>query len=493
LENQKIKDQSLFASWNILSKFERDFSGWFSGDETQRPIEYQKLLQFWLHTDSAKNVDASVMAILRKTQPKSVNEMARSFKTLIQQLKSKTAVTKALPELVRQLQSTDNPLNGPNTNIDLFLDESQTRLHTELKSKIGSLKQSKPIPGVAMGVTEAKPENLKVHLRGSHLALGKTVPRRFLKIINGDQRLEIGDDRSGRLEFANWMTRPSHPLTSRVIVNRIWHWHFGRGIVQTVDNFGLLGQAPSHPELLDWLASRLISDGWSLKKLHREIMLSQTYRMSATGNPSAERIDPENQWLWRFRRRRLTAEETRDAVISVSTGIDNQMFGTLLKAENRKYVTSSSTTITDEYSNRRRSIYLPVVRSSVYDVFQTLDFPDPAVSTGTRQVSTIAPQALMMMNSQLIHSSTQAIAEALAKTGQVDSQNVRTAYQRILKRNPSPSERTRLVALVERMRSTFQANRPAGTDTQPSLEEKVRIWQSVCRILISTNEFSFIE
>ena len=162
--------------------------------------------------------------------------------------------------------------------------------------------------------------------------------------------------------------------------------------------------------------------------------------MSAKLNAKAEQVDPENRLLWRFNRKRLTAEETRDSILHVSTGIDSKMFGTLLKAANRSYVTGSSTTITDEYKNQRRSVYLPVVRSSVYEVFQTLDFPDPAMSAGARQTSTIAPQALMMMNSELVEKATTHLASGICKSESNDEARLVFAYQKILGRNPDQSE-----------------------------------------------------
>ena len=155
------------------------------------------------------------------------------------------------------------------------------------------------------------------------------------------------------------------------MANRIWHWHFGRGIVATVDNFGRLGDRPTHPELLDWLARRLVAANWSIKSLHRTIMLSSTYQISTRHDARAARIDPENKLLWKMNRRRLTAEELRDTIIVRGTGLNLQMGGSLLKVKNRAYVTGSGTNVTDEYDNRRRSVYLPVIRSAVYDVFQT--------------------------------------------------------------------------------------------------------------------------
>ncbi|MEE2639359.1 MAG: DUF1553 domain-containing protein, partial [Planctomycetota bacterium] len=488
LRTGKISNQSLFRSWVELEKFDQQFAAWFSENGENVRTDYPRLLSFWLQTGDAQNIDPLVKARLLEARPE--NEFACA-KTLQQLVLSRTDTGPATRELVNQLNLPENPASVPIKSLDEFLTPDQQKTYSRSHSVVRNLEQSQPRPPVAMGVTEAKAENLRVHLRGSHLALGETVPRRFLRIIDGESGHEIANDRSGRLELADWITGPDHPLTSRVIVNRIWHWHFGRGIVGSVDNFGLLGESPSHPQLLDWLAVELMENQWSLKSLHRQILLSRTYRMANRGTPRAEERDPENLLRWRFDRRRLTAEETRDAILQVTTGLDQRMFGTLLKAKNRQYVTSSSTTITDEYRNRRRSVYLPVIRSSVYDVLQTLDFPDPAVSAGKRQTSTIAPQALMMMNSDLVTRSVEYAADWLVARDGNRSQKIQLAYRRILARNPSPTEVERMESFVYRGQKTLSEEPDAGTVPKKELDRK--IWQSVCRILMSTNEFHFVE
>ena len=338
-----------------------------------------------------------------------------------------------------------------------------------------------------MAVSDQNAENLKIHLRGSHLTLGKETPRQFLRVIAGDDQSPIAKDRSGRLELANWLTHPEHPLTSRVIVNRVWQWHFGEGIVRSPDNFGRLGERPTHPQLLDWLAKRCIENGWSLKKLHRLIILSSTYQMSTNYNDAAAQVDPENRLLWRMNRRRLEVEEMRDALLSIGGALDDSMGGTQLTTGNRNYVTSTANVNPVVYQNNRRSIYLPVVRSALYELFQAFDFADPSVLNGRRDQTTVAPQALFMMNSALVLEQSQGLAKSLLMRTELDAGGkINALYVKAYGRPPVPVEVQRDLAYLERFRA-------AATGKVPEPEVELRAWISVCRAVLAANEFMFVE
>ncbi|MFO0924184.1 MAG: DUF1549 domain-containing protein [Pirellulales bacterium] len=366
--------------------------------------------------------------------------------------------------------------------------ESQWKQAASHYEAIRKLQREKPNFPMAMGVTEDKAEELKVHLRGSHLVLGKVVPRKVPTILTRwHSAPEMPKNASGRLEFAQWMTDDQHPLTSRVMANRLWHWHFGKGLVPTVDNFGLLGLPPSHPELLDHLANTLKDHDWSLKWMHQTILQSYAYQMSSRHSEVYANLDPENQWLWKFRKRRLTAEETRDSIMSVCEGLDHKMFGSLMKVENHKYVNSTGTAGTLDYNNLRRSIYLPVIRSGVFDVLQTLDFPDPAMSSGERQTSTVAPQALLLMNSDLVQEQTQKIAAQAMQAEQNLEARIEWVYRRILQRLPMEKERM----AIRQFLGDLPEKSESSADT--SNEALVQRWQSLCRVLISSNEFHYVE
>ncbi|HCO25324.1 MAG TPA: hypothetical protein DIT97_20725 [Gimesia maris] len=364
-------------------------------------------------------------------------------------------------------------------------------LLTQLKTKRGKKKEltaALPEYPTAMAVSEQKPENIKVHLRGSHFTLGKEVPRQFLRIIEGEGQTPIDDQRSGRLQLAEWLTSDTHPLTARVMVNRIWRWHFGTGIVRTTDNFGKLGERPSHPELLDWLAVQFVENGWSIKDLHRLIMLSATYQMSTEFDPEMAAVDPENRLLWRMNRRRLEAEAIRDSILAVSGKLDYEMGGSLLTVENRKYVTSTRNVDPVVYETNRRSVYLPIIRSALYEVLQAFDFADPSVLSGNRVHTTVAPQALFMMNSKFIMQNTEDFAESiLHETHLKESAKVNRIYERIFGRSATEKETAQALAYLKLYRREL-----ADLDL-PAEQKELRTWQSLCRALISSNEFLFVD
>jgi hypothetical protein len=261
----------------------------------------------------------------------------------------------------------------------------------------------------------------------------------------------------------------------------------GDGLVRSPDNFGRLGQAPTHAQLLDWLTVHFVASGWSLKELHRTILLSATYQMSAARNESAATVDPDNQWHWRFNRRRLEVEALRDAMLSVSGQLDLSMGGSLLPTPNRQYVTSTANVDPVVYDSRRRSIYLPVVRSALYDVFQAFDFADPSTLSGQRQATTVAPQALFMMNSKFVSEQTRALAIRLLSEEVDDDTRVHLLYRQALGRVPGPMEVDRALTFVTEQTQSLLGKGVSSGDAQ------LRAWQSVVRAVLGANEFIFIE
>jgi hypothetical protein len=203
--------------------------------------------------------------------------------------------------------------------------------------------------------------------------------------------------------LAQWMTQKDHPLTSRVIANRLWRWHFGRGIVPSVDNFGRLGEKPVNQPLLDWLAVEFVKQGWSMKAMHRTMMLTSTYQMSSEFDAKSSEADPDNTLLWRMNRRRLEAEAIRDGIMEVSGGLNRQYTGgTILDYKDRQYVANTAKGGNVDYDRNIRAVYIPVVRSSMYDLFTAFDLPDPTMLNGDRESTVVAPQALFMMNGSVM-------------------------------------------------------------------------------------------
>ncbi len=404
--------------------------------------------------------------------------------------KSATELPDARQETLRKLlfnMAEGSPFAVPKNVEEYFTAETKTALQAR-RDEVKQLEAALPKLPEAMAVSEGTVEDLPIHLRGNHTTLGKKrLPRRFPRIVAGDQQTPIVADRSGRLEFARWLTEPTHPLTARVAVNRIWQGHFGEGLVRSPDNFGLLGDNPTHRALLDWLSRQFIGSGWSVKSLHRAIMVSSAYQMQTTFNETAFLVDPDNRLWWRRNRRRLEVEAIRDSLLAVSGRLENAMGGTLLPTPNRGYVTGTANFFPQIYNSNRRSVYLPVVRSALYEVYQVFDFAEPSVLNGKRDSTTIATQALFMLNSKLVAEQARELASRLiALSDQENSARVRQAYRVVFQREPSSAEITRA--------EEFVRDFGASAETSGSPEDRqIAAWRGFCRTLLAANEFLFVE
>ncbi len=388
-----------------------------------------------------------------------------------------------LDELQQSLDRHDNALVNGNTNR-----MSSTERATHAKQVEEARRAYAAIPK-AMAVCEGDVGDLEVFLRGNHLTRGPRVPRHFPTILAGPSQPALNPKQSGRLDLARWMTDPGNSLTARVIVNRVWRWHFGEGIVRSTDNFGKLGEPPSHPELLDWLATTLIADGWSLKKLHKRIMLSRAYQMSTTWNEAAARLDPENRLLWRVPRRRMEAEVLRDSLLFVSGELDFTMGGAPMPSEPFENLTATGAALKPElYQSRRRSLYLPLLRSAVYDVFQAYDFPDPAVSNGDRATTTVAGQALFLMNGTIVDMASDHLAANFANDQSRPLQErLNDLCRQVLGRDMRGDEFTLWNDFLARYEHA------AARAGEPEERQARLAWKGLSRALLSSNEFVYVD
>jgi len=298
---------------------------------------------------------------------------------------------------------------------------------------------------------------VKIHLRGRYDKLGKIVPRGFPAILAGPKVGAISG--SGRLQLGQWLAGKENPQTARVMVNRIWQHHFGEGIVRTPNNFGKLGTPPTHPELLDYLAVQFMKNNWSIKSMHRLIMLSATYQQSSLGNPATLKADPENLLVGRMPRERLDAEELRDALLLVSNGLVPSLGGPAVK----------------ELTSPRRSLYLLMVRSDRSNYRMLFDAPDPTTIAEKRIDSTVAPQALFLMNHPFALERTKALAELSAKHGLTLRARIEWLYQTLYSRPPSERE----IALAEAALA--------------SAADQNTAWESYCQVLLCANEFMYVD
>lgn len=345
-----------------------------------------------------------------------------------------------------------------------------------------------PDAHAVMGVTDGTVlASLPIHIRGSHRNLGELIERGFPKVMQAvAAQPTLPSDQSSRLELANWMASADHPLTARVYANRIWRWHFGTGLVGTTENFGVLGDRPTNPDLLDWLASELIRSGWSTKHLHRLILSSSVYQMSSShGVSDVLNVDPENRLLWKFPLQRLDAEQIRDSILAVSGRLDDRLGGKTVPLRNRQFVFDHTSIDHTKYDSLRRSIYLPVIRNNVYSFFGQFDFPDPTMPTGSRHSTVVAPQALLMMNAELVMDSADQFATTLMESPQGPERVVR-AYERALARPPTAAEIRRALAFIKDCSTASESN---GTR---SLEAQHQSWSMFCQSLFASNEFIYV-
>lgn len=356
-----------------------------------------------------------------------------------------------------------------------------------------------------MAPKESTPRNLKVHIRGNRFTLGKGVARGGVSIVEDafdwvPQELKERFSReggSGRLALADWITHRQNPLTARVIVNRIWQHHFGRALVATSDNFGTRGEKPTHPELLDWLATALVENGWKLKEIHRVVVLSATYQQSVRSSGEPDERDPDLRWLSSYPRRRLSAEEIRDAMLAVSGKLDAAPGGN----ESGEYLFSKAEDINAQIRPNRvaaddpfytdftkRSIYLPVVRNMLPDVLALFDGADPNNVTAVRNETTVASQALFMMNSRFVREQAKGFAaRVLGDSSKSNEERLQLAHQLAFGRRASSVEvEEGLAFLVAYQATAREAKVPEETLVQTA-------WQSYCQTLLCANEFCFVE
>ena len=348
------------------------------------------------------------------------------------------------------------------------LDERQSAIESQLVA-----------PRRAMALADGSAENERVFIRGSHKTLGDEVPRRFLEALGGTKN-ELPQSGSGRLELARAIASPDNPLPARVIVNRLWHHHFGAGLVRSPDDFGVMGQRPTHPELLDYLAGQLVREEWSLKQLHRTMILSNAYRMSSRLQADADRADPENKLLHRMAVRRLEGEAIRDAMLAVSGRICETMYGPSVMPNLTPFMTGRGRPTVEGPldGDGRRSIYLAVRRNFLTPMFLAFDYPTPFTTIGRRSVSNVPAQALAMMNNPLVLQQAGLWGTRLAgDASRSPVERVRAMYLTAYCRPPEEAEEQAALVFL---------NDAAAGPSDP------RAWSELAHVLFNVKEFIFI-
>ncbi|MFN5187656.1 MAG: PSD1 and planctomycete cytochrome C domain-containing protein [Planctomycetota bacterium] len=356
--------------------------------------------------------------------------------------------------------------------------ESLVKIH-ELAESARLFESAAPDETSVMGVADkGVVDGLAIHIRGSYRNLGDVVPRGFPEVMVSQGATPIfSRHSSGRLELARWLANATHPLTARVIVNRVWRWHFGRGLVESTENFGVLGDRPSHPELLDYLARWFIESGWSIKELNRLILTSATYRMSSV-HPEAQSalaIDPENRLRWHYKLERMGAEPLRDSILQVAGRLDCQLGGKSVPLRNRQFVFDHTSIDHTKYDSIRRTVYLPIIRNHLYSLLEQFDFPDPTMPVGSRNTSMVSVQMLLLMNADWIIDSASLLARRSQEFSSEPSRRIDWLFETVLGRAPKEHEQRRFLDAI--------------SDGQASGEDP---WVTLAHNLLICSEFIYV-
>jgi len=331
-----------------------------------------------------------------------------------------------------------------------------------LRTQLSVLEATAPVERPMAVVATPKPVDPHILIRGDAKTMGAAVPRRFLQVLAKVDGRNYGDD--GRLQLAEAIASPDNPLTARVIVNRVWQQHFGVGLVPSADNFGKMGQEPSHPELLDHLATWFMEHGWSLKALHRYILTSSTWQQGSASNERGELKDPANQLLWRMSPRRLEFEPLRDSLLQVAGRLDTKMGGRSAPLEDK---------------NLRRAVYGFTDRFRIPALLRNFDVANPDTSIGHRSETTVPLQALYLMNSSFVRQQAEALLKRAEMVKAVNAdERIKTAFRLVYSRQPTKDE---LKLALE-----YVSAAPAG-------EAANRQWASFVQGLMIANEFVFVD
>jgi hypothetical protein len=415
--------------------------------------------------------------------------------------------------VVRRLADAKNQLSRPGAD-EPALRRSIAAMEAEIKdwdarvaaleAKLFKLMDEPPaLPGWAMAVRDREtPEECRVHVRGDVTTLGEVVPRGVLQVVAGADRGQMPSSGSGRRELADWLASRANPLTARVFVNRVWQHLFGRGLVATPDDFGVKGAAPSHPELLDFLAYRFMDGGWSTKRLIRELVLSRAYAQSAKPQTAGLASDPENTLLWRAAPRRLDAEAYRDAVLAVCGALDPKppsepFLARVHPRRNEEWFSFKPAVTPDQFEDDHRSVYQPVLRGVLPELFQLFDFAAPDRPVAARAETTVPAQALFLLNSPWMVRHAERLAERVAaesgSSAAAEPESVRRLYLLAFSRPPSPSEAARALAYLEAPEELLPPRPPKpGAPAPASPDPRRARWISFCQLLLASSEFRFL-
>ena len=482
------KDSDFLSVWRRLASLEKDLFA-------------EKAITIWheLAADEKKQSSWDVR-LSKRPHPVSVQELLDTYASALREIwvevrdaprNDKAKITS--PETAKLFkQFFGGELFVYTAKIEETLEADEKKSYLELQATTEKLVKERPSLPRAMAVTDGPTRFVAVNVRGNHLQttgdpLVPSIPTVFRGETN-NWELTGREKGSGRLELAKWIADKNHPLTARVMVNRIWQGHFVEGLVTTASNFGIRGQLPTHPELLDWLANEFVKNDWSAKRLHRQIVLSSAYRMDSHSDPDSEVIDPDNRMLWRQNRRRMEIEVLRDALLSIGDVLDSSLGGSPRNATAAMIKNLSGA---ENIGCIRRTVYLDINRAAMSDFLMTFDYVEPGVSVERRPATIVPHQSLYMMNNPLPLEIGKQLATRIHLEQSNDLARLAMATRTVFGRAPKTKE---IEAIREFLLSI--AADPVQVDLKPSLasmNSSLEDWVRVCRSLLLANEFLYVE
>ena len=339
-----------------------------------------------------------------------------------------------------EARAADYDRDAMNWSIPRLSTRTEQEIDAEMvsvKARFAELGERNPAIGKAYAVVDGSPANARVHRKGDPKNLGDEVPRGFLEVLGG-QKVPADCKSSGRDHLAGWLSDAKNPLTARVMVNRIWSWHFGKGIVRTPNDFGSRGEPPVNPQLLDHLASLFVKSGYSVKAMHRLIMTSHVYQLAAIPDAHNAAIDASNNYFWQFERRRLSAEEIRDAMLAVSGGLDETPGEGHPFPPERDWKYTQHKQFFAVYPTNKRSVYLMQQRLKKHPLMEVFDGPDTNAPTSSRTASTTPVQALYLMNDPFVHTQSDLLAVRVGLAYESLRERINYAYLLALRPSCNP-------------------------------------------------------
>ncbi len=471
LDGWRKSQQAIFAPWFAFAALPKN----------KFPAQAKEIAaKFSANQDAAAPINPLVARAFAGAPPASMKDVAERYGKLFAEIDQRwekafaatnspvvTALPDATQEAVRQiLYAVDAPANLPHIEFDRLYDVPTGQKMRELQRHIDELDATSPgAPPRAMALVDRPdPHDVSIFIRGNSDNQGAVAPREFLEVLAGPDRKPFQKG-SGRLELAEAVASRDNPLTARILVNRVWLHHFGSGLVATPSDFGLRSEPPTNPGLLDYLAARFMDDGWSIKKLHRLIMLSGAYMQSSDNNTACAKADPNNQLLWRMNRQRLEFEPMRDTLLAVSGKLDLTSGG-------------HAVDITDPAATRR-TVYGYVDRQNLPDLFRAFDFASPDTSSPRRFYTTVPQQALFLMNSPFIIAQAKNLVDRPEfKSASTDQQRLRLLYQWAFQRDPSREE-------IKWAREF--------TDVAAPSHPRLDAWQKYAQVILMSNELVFVD